>query len=663
MDVRETCRQLKPLIGRKADDYYLAYLAEDYRGKQELQVALELLAATILGTDVSEPQVHLSVPPSDVAAGDYGLGTVEYNGKLQHAFGLREDECIQHVAIFGRSGAGKTNTVFTIINAFIDQGKPFLIFDWKRNYRDLLAVRHDEIDVFTVGRAVSPFTFNPLIPPDGTDPATWLKKLIEIIAHSYYLGEGVMFLLQEALHSVYTEFGVYDGQVREYPTLNDVLSWLDEHPVKGRKALWMDSTMRGVKSLCFGHMGGVVNTGVQPNLAALLERNVILELDALTNADKTFIVESLLLWVHHWRLTQPDRETFKHALIIEEAHHILLKSGGASRGGEAVTDTIIREIRELGEAIVLVDQHPSLISIPALGNTYTTVAMNVKHRSDVTALASAMLLEDEGRDLLGRLPVGSAVVKLQGRWLHPFIVRIPKNEIPKGSVTDEALGHIMALRLPPPAEQDREEGGAPPAAPPVALAEDDERFLLNVGRSPLAGSVQRYKDLGVSRRRGNATRQSCIDKGLITSVSINTATGRTVLVELTGKGRDALRHRGHEIPARSRWGGAEHEFWKRRIAERLVEAGWDVVLEQAGEGFTDIVARRAERTIAFEIETGKSDWRSNIQKHLSAGENRLVMLATGSDVLEKIAEYLAAEALTDSVTVMPVQEFAVADLS
>ena len=39
------------------------------------------------------------------------------------------------------------------------------------------------------------------------------------------------------------------------------------------------------------------------------------------------------------------------------------------------------------------------------------------------------------------------------------------------------------------------------------------------------------------------------------------------------------------------------------------------------------------------------------------------MLATGSDVLEKIAEYLAAEALTDSVTVMPVQEFAVADLS
>jgi len=26
----------------------------------------------------------------------------------------------------------------------------------------------------------------------------WLKKLIEIIAHAYFLGEGVMYLLQEA---------------------------------------------------------------------------------------------------------------------------------------------------------------------------------------------------------------------------------------------------------------------------------------------------------------------------------------------------------------------------------------------------------------------------------------------------------------------------------
>jgi hypothetical protein len=239
-----------------------------------------------------------------------------------------------------------------------------------------------------------------------------------------------MFLLQEALDAVYKAFKVYSGQPGKYPTFKDILDWLEKYPAKGRKALWMDSALRGVKSICFGHMGNVVNTAVQPNIADLLKRNVIMELDALTNADKTFIIESLLLWIHHYRLAQPQRETFKHVMIIEEAHHILLKRTGG-QGGEAITDTILREIRELGEAIVLVDQHPSLISIPALGNTYITIVMNLKHRADVNAIAAAMLMDDEEREIFGRLPIGEAIVKLQGRWLEPFQVKIPTAASPK----------------------------------------------------------------------------------------------------------------------------------------------------------------------------------------------------------------------------------------
>ena len=145
-----------------------------------------------------------------------------------------------------------------------------------------------------------------------------------------------MFLLQEAIHAAYQDFGVYADRAAKYPTFQDVYRWLKDHPVKGRKALWMDSAMRAVQSICFGHMGRVVNTAVQANLGELLERNVIIELDGLTNADKTLITESLLLWTHHYRLAQPHRETFKHAIIIEEAHHILRKQTGG-HGGETIT--------------------------------------------------------------------------------------------------------------------------------------------------------------------------------------------------------------------------------------------------------------------------------------------------------------------------------------
>jgi len=630
-EILTLCGKLKPIIGVRADQYWLAYLAEDYRGKQDIEIAIRLLAARLLGSNVEQPEVHLSAPPASVAAGIYPIGRVFYTNQELHTFGLRTDELIQHTAIFGRSGAGKTNTVFVILEDFLNQSQPFLIFDWKRNYRDLLAVRNDEILVYTVGRQTVPFVFNPLIPPLGTDAAVWLKKLIEIIAHSYYLGEGVMFLLQEAIHAAYREYGVYKGRPKQYPTFNDVRRWLEEHPVKGRKALWMDSAMRGIKSICFGHMGHVVNTGVQPNLGGMLEKNVILELDGLTNADKTLITESMLLWIHHHRLAQPDREIFKHALIVEEAHHILRKQSG--HGAEAITETILREIRELGEGIVIIDQHPSMISIPALGNTYTTITMNLKHQSDVSAIAAAMLMDEDERDILGRLPIGSAVVKLQGRWPRPFQVRIPHRAIPKGAVDDctliqrmTALGAIM------PNHEQVDETGRVSNGP----TEQQLEFLVDVIEHPFAGVVERYRRLRVSRWKGNVRKEACIGNGWVKPVEIPTRSGRIILLEPTKEGRRLLRELGKDIPDRSRWGSLEHEYWKQRIAGALGAVGYEVREEDPVNGFTDIVAAKDGRQMAIEIETGKSDWRANIEKNVKKGFDRVIIAATNEEAYKAI---------------------------
>lgn len=656
--MEELCRRLKPVIGEKAEWYWRAYLSEDAPGKRDLEIGLSVLAARLLGSRVEEKATHLSAPPPAKADGPYPLGWVYYAGRLKNPFGLHESEWIQHAAIFGRSGAGKTNAVVVVIDDFLRHKKPFLIFDWKRNYRDLLPERKEEILVYTAGRGTVPFAFNPLIPPEGTDASTWLKKLIEIIAHSYYLGEGVMFLLQEAIHGVYQEFGVYAARPERYPTFQHVLRWLEAHPVKGRKALWMDSTLRGVQSICFGNMGKTINTAVQPNLAALLERNVILELDALTNADKTFIIESLLLWIHHYRLAQPRRETFKHAMIVEEAHHILLKRTGG-HGGEAVTDTILREIRELGEAIVLVDQHPSLISIPALGNTYTTIAMNQKHNADVNAVGAAMLMDDEQRDLLGRLPVGMAVVKLQDRWTQPFVIKIPHRGIRKGAVDDAALARLMKDQssLPPEAPQAK-----PPEQPipeRTRLSEKDGELLRSVVEHPLLGMVERYRLLGVSRRKGNALRESCLKQSLLQTVNIPTRSGKVVLLDLTDAGKQALREMGYSIPSRSRWGSLEHEYWKRKAADACRAAGFEVEVEAAKNGFTDLVAKReGKNPIAIEIETGKSDWRANLRKNLKSGFHHIVILATNDSAYHAIAREAADVSVQGNLVVGKAQDFA-----
>ncbi len=645
MEVRELCRKLKPILGARADQYWLAWLVEDSDGKRELETALQLMAADAFGHDVERLDVHLSAPGPAMAGGPYPIGDVVYADRPLHPFGLREDEWLQHVAVFGRSGAGKTNTLFKILGELLDKGKPFLIFDWKRNYRDLLAVCTEDIRVYTVGRPIVPLAFNPLIPPEGTEPQVWLKKLNEIIAHSYYLGEGVMFLLQEAIHAIYQQFGIYRGRVKRYPTFNDVYQWLVEHPVKGRQALWMDSALRGIKSICFGHMGQVVNTPNPSPLGDLLEQNVILELDGLSNADKTLITESMLLWIHHYRMRQPERETFKHVIVIEEAHHILAKQSGVS--AEPITETILREIRELGESLVFVDQAPSAFSPVAIGNSYTTICMNLKHRSDVSAMASAMLLDEDERDILGELPIGAAVVKLQGRWTRPFLIQIPHQKIPKGEVSDSSLVQLMQRHMdivPNPAPE--------VGAPPPEVSDGELALLRDVCEHPYSGVVERYKRLALSRRKGNERKEACLVKELVRPVDIPTRSGKLVLLELTAMGRAALRQHGSEVPDGTRHGGLEHEYWKHTIAGVLERRGYCVQLEEGRPHRTDIIATKNEITWAIEIETGKSDWKANIRHNTKAGHDNILVLATNEDAYKHVEAWLAAESLNQEAVHM-----------
>ena len=249
------------------------------------------------GTGPSSGPPPLPPPEPGVLAGWLRLGDVVYPNRNPTPFGLNQGELIQHVGIFGRSGAGKTNTVLCLIRSLLDREVPFLIFDWKRNYRDLLAapwVPQGKVAAITAGRNLAPLQLNPLRPPPGTGARTWLKKVIEIMAHAYFLGEGVMYLLQQAIDACYRRSGVYEGG-DQYPTFHDVHAHLKSRKVTGREANWMASTLRTLGALTFGPMADTVCAKNPTDIKELLQRNVVLELDTLTDTDKIFLVESLLL--------------------------------------------------------------------------------------------------------------------------------------------------------------------------------------------------------------------------------------------------------------------------------------------------------------------------------------------------------------------------------
>lgn len=554
--VRDLCRRLKPMLGERADRIWQAYWSESEDGKAQILDYLEIMAAKQFQGQLERDPPSLVPPEQAEADGAYELGTVSYHDRALYPFGLREHEWIQHVGVFGRSGAGKTNLGFLIVQQLVQHGKPVLLFDWKRNYRDLLALPgFEDMAVYTVGRQAVPLSFNPLIPPPQTNPRTWLKKLIAVIAHAYLLGNGVLYLLQETIDRVYQQHGVYAGTVERWPTFHDVQKALKERSSAGREAGWMSSALRAMASLTFGDMDSLVNREGS-DLKALLERPVILELDALTQSDKVFFVQAMLLWIHHLRMSEGTREQFKHAIVIEEAHHILSGERRSLAGGQSVMELTFREIREFGEGLVILDQHPSQISMPSLGNTYATFCFNLKHRTDVNAMGQAMLLEDDDKNVLGGLPTGQAVARLQGRGRGPFTIHVPHFPVRKGSVSDaDVMAHMSKLGLLPLRQQawpspdvsseaavePEDAGPADETAPDPDAGEDLEpremALFADVVRYPESGVAERYLRLGLSVRQGQKLKRALVERGLLGEQLETTRRGQLRVIRLTEKGR------------------------------------------------------------------------------------------------------------------------------
>jgi len=667
--IEELCRQLTHLTGQPHDQYVRLWLVSASKDRDELLSMLELKCRRL-----SKPgSLWLEPIPREVVAGELVLGDVLAHEKTVHPFRLSLQALLRHVTIFGQTGVGKTNLGYLILHQLLPAKVPFLVCDWKRNYRDLLSMEQHPIEVITVGRAVRPFQLNPLIPPRGTSPETWLKKITEIIARAYYVGEGVMSILHRGLDAIYADYGVYAGKVERWPTMDDLRAWIDDYvhraSSKELKPQWIASTQRTLQSLCYGDIGRVLNVDTPTPVQELLSKAVILELDALAEQEKTLIIETLLLWIHHFRLQEPDRERLKHVILIEEAHHVLRREEAHAK--ETILDVVLREIRELGEAIIMCDQNPAQFSQNAIGNSATSFVFALKNKQDVQSAAGFLLLNEDQRDILHELPVGTCVVKMQDAYRKPFLIRLPHVRVPKGSIRDDDLRPQKAV-----AEQANDlltalddlkrstevlgcsarSGVVPPdnAGIEVVPAEDKSqpekivsqlddlavRFLRDMLDHPVAGTRERYARLGVSSRKGNATKDLLERLGLIVLTAVNTRRGQMKLADYSTLGRTVAQQLFPQARIRRTIESMEHRYWKERVATALEDAGLYVEREKKLNG--DRVDIHAENggTTAIEIETGKSNVRNNLRKNLEQGYDRIVFVPTNEKARRKVKQAL-----------------------
>jgi hypothetical protein len=638
MKPSEVCEKLKPIIGNKADMLSKQYLLADYKEKHDVEESINILRIKYLN------EHEILLPPPNDSSGDYPLADVYYNSQKKQTFYLRKKDMPRHIAIFGTTGSGKTNACFTLIANLVYDDIPFLITDFKKNYRDLINSKAGKgIKVYTVGKPLSPFYFNPLIPPKGTNPQIYINKLIDVINHSHFVSYGVDNLLQKAIHEVYTECGLYD-ELKKIPTFHDVLAALNNMKLSGRESLWKASAQRTLQDLTFGPIGDVFNSHTSFNIKDLLDQQIVLELDALPQTTKTFLIEALLLQIYLYRVNEGVRdEQLKHMMILEEAHHLLLKK---QEQGETITDIFLREIRETGQGVCLLDQSPSMISNTALSNTNTLIAMQLKHRDDINQISKALLLDDV--KYFGMLKVGEAIIKTQAP--HPFLIKFPHVAIKKGTVTDVMIKSHMATETNA-SLSDHSAPNSPLTADSRPnrvssdsdkLTTDETEFMKDISAHPLSGVSSRYKRLGYSVDKGNEIKIALVDKTFLTPISLPTKNGRILLLEPTQRAKEYFLSLGMKSDS-NRKGGLVHQYWSMKVANYYRHEGFKVRYEVSiSQGKTvDLVIEKDNQKIAVEIETGKSNAIENIRKCSSF--QSIICVATNPQAEKDIKQDLAKD--------------------
>ena len=459
---------------------------------------------------------------------------------------------------------------------------------------------------------VVPFYFNPKQGPVGVEEYVWIKQLAQIIEKVYLLGPGA--------HDVFMESAGMD-------TFKEMHDKVLKQKKRARELLWWASVKRTLNAINYPGLGEVVNCFKGYSIPDLLNKKVILEMDGMSSSDQAFIIGSLLLWIYHYRMRQPEREILKHFIIIEEAHHLFLKS----RIEEDIADIIMREIRELGESIIIIDQHPSKMSVSALGNLSTKFALSLSLNQDVSALSNAMLLDKDQKRYLSMLTIGQCICR-SDRFSKPVLLSIPNFPIKKGIVTDEDLKTLMEGYLP---DLGLEDSPGLKQSNIYGIQKDETlsplgRIVLeNIALKPLSGLVKRFKDLGFKVSHGYKVIEELIALKLIIPLTID----GNRLYELTSTGKKTL---GKKITHKGR-GGLEHRYYVEKIKDHFVH----------DEGFTflekddiDLVVEKNDNRLAIQLETGKSDIHANLFKLGKYNADLKYIVATNRETEIRIKEML-----------------------
>lgn len=358
---------------------------------------------------------------------------------------LTKKSLASHTFITGSTGAGKSNTVYRLIDEAREQGVAFLIVEpAKGEYKQVFGADPD-VNVYGTNPYLSPMLrLNPFSFPDTIHVFEHLDRLVEIFNVCWPMYAAMPAVLKAAIERSYEDCG-WDlmrstNRYKEsvYPSFSDVARNIktiietSEYDTENKGA-YKGSLLTRLKSLTTGISGSIfVSDELEPSL--LFDKNAIVDLSRVGSSEtKALIMGMLILKLQEYRISTAVKAntTLQHITVLEEAHNILRKTSytqsqdSANLMGKSVEmlSNAIAEMRTYGEGFVIVDQAPGLMDMAAIRNTNTKIIMRLPDQGDRELVGRAANLNDDQISELAKLPCGVAAV-YQNEWIQPVLCKV-----------------------------------------------------------------------------------------------------------------------------------------------------------------------------------------------------------------------------------------------
>jgi len=324
--------------------------------------------------------------------------------------------------IVGTPGSGKTTFSVSLLDRlWKDHNIPFLVIEPAKNEYRALVQSIPELQVFTPGKNfISPFVFNPFVPPKNVKLETYKSTLKTAFAAAVSMSTPLDKIFEETVNNCYSDFRWLDTYTSDNKgrifNISDFIKCFDET----FEAIGYTGDAKNIGRAGLVRLQSLVNlfdNYYSIPIEDLLTKPTVIELAAIENSDQKALIISLLLLsiLAYVNSNYLGEGSLRNVILLEEAHVLLDADTNAGEGeanpsaiAQGLVKRMLAEIRSYGVGIVVADQSPRKVTTDVVALTDIKLAFRLVEATDKQILADSSNMNETQEKRLAKLKPGEA---------------------------------------------------------------------------------------------------------------------------------------------------------------------------------------------------------------------------------------------------------------